>query len=469
MSRLIFKSTIRPMAVAGQFYPADRAALERVIKTNLEAAPPVRASGTIKIIIVPHAGYDYSAGVAALAYKALAGQKIQRVYLLGNSHHDYFSGLAVDNHDFWETPLGRVAVDTEKVKELAAASPLLEINNAPHQSEHGLETQVPFLQTVLGSDFKIVPLLFGNTDDNDYEAVAKILAANLVDGDLIVVSSDMSHYPPYEAANKIDRQTLELIKNKDLTGLSEEAKAALSAQINEQTILCGLEAVKTALALAEQLNLEPQVLGYKNSGDTFLGDKNQVVGYGAVIFTSSDLNSAEQKILLNIARTSVENYVRNKKISEFEIKDERLKIPQGAFVTLKKNGELRGCIGQIIAINPLWQVVRDMAMAAAAEDNRFYPVAADELARLDYEISVLSRPRLISDWRQIRLGRDGVIVRKGLKSGVFLPQVASESGWTEEKFLSELCAQKAGLAPDCYKNDPEVELSVFQAQIFEGK
>lgn len=466
MPGLKFKSTVRQMAVAGQFYPADREELGRVVKTNLAAAPEVKTNGTIKMIIVPHAGYDYSAGVATLAYKALAGQKIKRVYLLGNSHHAYFPGLVVDSHDFWETPLGRVPVDTKKVKDLAAASPLFKINDAPHQPEHGLEVQLPFLQTVLGADFKIVPLLFGNTDDNDYAAVAKILAANLEDGDLIVISSDMSHYPTYAVANEIDRQTLELIKNKDLVGLSEEAKSALSAQTNEQTILCGYEAVKTAMVLADQLNLEPQVLGYKNSGDTLGADKSQVVGYGAVIFTATGLNAAEQKILLNIARTSVENYVRNNKISEFKINDDRLKTPQGAFVTLKKSGELKGCIGQISAEDPLWRVVRDMALAAATEDSRFYPVTTDELDQLAYEISVLSVPQPVSDWRQINLGRDGVIIKKGLRSGVFLPQVATESGWTKEKFLSELCAQKAGLAPDCYKNDPAVELSIFQAQVF---
>jgi len=460
------KSTIRPAAVAGQFYPASRGELEQVVKANLEAAPTTATKGTTKMIIIPHAGYEYSAGVAALAYKALTGQKIKRVYLLGNSHHDYFSGLAADNHDFWETPLGHVPVDMEKTKELMAASPLIKINNVPHEPEHDLEVQLPFLQIILGSSFKIVPLLFGNSDNNDYEVAGKILAANLADGDLIVISSDLSHYPSCEVANKIDRQTLEFIANQDLIGLSKWAKDALSVPDDVQTILCGLEAVKTAMVLAKQLNLEPQVLGYKNSGDILGGDKRRVVGYGAIIFTSSDLNSAEQKILRNIAQTSVENYVKNKKILEFEIKDERLKAIQGAFVTLKKNGELRGCIGQIIADSPLWQVVRDMAIAAATEDNRFYPVTIDELTQLDYEISVLSVPRLISNWRQIRLGQDGVIVRKGRRSGVFLPQVATESGWTKEKFLSELCSQKAGLASDCYQNDPEVELSVFQAQVF---
>ena len=278
--------------------------------------------------------------------------------------------------------------------------------------------QLPFLQTVLKTDFKIVPLLFGSSDDNDWQTMTKILAANLTSGDLIVVSSDMSHYPSYQTANQIDRQTLEYIENKDLKNLSAYAQYVLSAPDNEQTILCALEAVKTAMALAQQLNLSPQVLGYKNSGDTLFGDKKRVVGYGAVIFTARDLgelNLSDQKVLLDIARTSVESYVKNKKIPDFKIENERLNATQGAFVTLKKSEELRGCIGQVISTTPLWQVVRDMAIAAATKDDRFSPVTTNELNQLDYEISVLSVPQLITDWREIKLGQDGVIVSKGLK------------------------------------------------------
>lgn len=467
--KLSHKTTIRHAEVAGQFYPASQAALTNVVTTNLESAPAIKTEGPIKIIIVPHAGYDFSAGVAALAYKPLAQENIKRVYILGRAHHNYFSGLVADSHDFWETPLGRVAVDTEKIKELAAISPLIKIDSSLHQPEHSLEVQLPFLQTVLKTDFKIVPLLFGSSDDNDWQTMTKILAANLTSGDLIVVSSDMSHYPSYQTANQIDRQTLEYIENKDLKNLSAYAQYVLSAPDNEQTILCALEAVKTAMALAQQLNLSPQVLGYKNSGDTLLGDKKRVVGYGAVIFTARDLgelNLSDQKVLLDIARTSVESYVKNKKMPDFKIENERLNATQGAFVTLKKSEELRGCIGQVISTTPLWQVVRDMAIAAATKDDRFSPVTTNELNQLDYEISVLSVPQLITDWREIKLGQDGVIVSKGLKSGIFLPQVANESGWGLEKFLSELCVQKAGLAADCYKNDSQVLIKIFQAQVF---
>ena len=179
------------------------------------------------------------------------------------------------------------------------------------------------------------------------------------------------------------------------------------------------------------------------------------------------LNKNQQKELLDIARQTVENYVREGKIPEFEIKDERLKRKEGAFVTLHKGKELRGCIGQIIPSGaPLWKVVRDMAIAACSEDYRFNLVAENELDKIDYEISVLSVPEKIDNWKNIELGKHGVIVEKGSRGGVFLPQVATETGWDLEEFLSQLCSQKAGLNPDCYKNDKDIKLKVFTAQVF---
>ncbi|MBU4319369.1 MAG: AmmeMemoRadiSam system protein A [Proteobacteria bacterium] len=182
---------------------------------------------------------------------------------------------------------------------------------------------------------------------------------------------------------------------------------------------------------------------------------------------NSILNKKQQQELLKIARASVEGYIRSGSAAKFSISDDRLKVKEGAFVTLRKDGKLRGCIGQIIPSGKaLWQVVRDMAVAAAVEDNRFLPVRAEELEELKYEISVLSAPRKINNWQGIELGKHGVIIKKGLRSGVFLPQVADETGWSKEEFLAQLCCQKAGLSADCYKNDANVELKIFTAQVF---
>ena len=182
---------------------------------------------------------------------------------------------------------------------------------------------------------------------------------------------------------------------------------------------------------------------------------------------NSRLNKKQQLELLNIARRTVESYLRQGKAPEFKIDDQRLKRKEGAFVTLRQSGQLRGCVGQLASSDtPLWQVVRNMARAAASEDHRFEQVSESELEEIDYEISVLSAPERISSWQDIELGRHGVIVKKGLCSGVFLPQVAHETGWTKEEFLAQLCSEKAGLPLDCYKNDPEVELMIFTAQVF---
>ncbi|MCK4554898.1 AmmeMemoRadiSam system protein A, partial [Candidatus Parcubacteria bacterium] len=169
-------------------------------------------------------------------------------------------------------------------------------------------------------------------------------------------------------------------------------------------------------------------------------------------------------------RATVESYVRDGKVPKFDVSDERLKWKEGAFVTIHKDSKLRGCIGQIVPSGkPLWQVVRDMAIAACSKDHRFSPVSKKELDDIDYEVSVLSVPEKINNWQDIELGKHGIILQKGLRSGVFLPQVADETGWSKEEFLSQLCWQKAGLAPDCYKNDSDVELKVFTAQVFREK
>ena len=179
-----------------------------------------------------------------------------------------------------------------------------------------------------------------------------------------------------------------------------------------------------------------------------------------------NLSKKQQKELLNIAKTTVEKFVSEGKVADFKITDERLMKPEGVFVTINKNGELRGCIGLIVSTGkPLWKNVRDMAIAAT-EDNRFAPVSVAELPDLTYEISVLSQPQEIKNWQEIKLGEHGVIVSRGRNKGVFLPQVAAETGWDLEEFLSQLCYQKAGLPPDCYRNDPQVKLEIFSAQVF---
>ena len=494
-------SKIRAPAVAGQFYPADPDKLKEKIEKYLDDAKSgLELALNPRAIIVPHAGYDYSGVVAAHAFNALKEKEIKTVVIISNSHTDYFSGIAIDDSDAWETPLGQVPLESELADRLVESSEGIKFNSDVHTSDHTLEVQLPFLQTVLKDGFKIVPIVFGNTGGQVYAELAAALADNLGEDDLVVVSTDLSHYPSYADAKRIDEQTLEKIKSGDIKILEEHIKTVESQGIKgEQTLCCGIDGVKTLMVLAKKLDWEQtEILKYANSGDVATGDKTRVVGYGAVAFGEKaenrkpldfpstrlgtgardrqktgkseadikSLNSVQQNMLLNIAKETVEAKILGKSLPEYEIKDERLNWQEGAFVTLKIRGELRGCIGQIIpSSKPLWQVVSDMAVSACAEDPRFPPVSKGELGRLEYEISVLSAPKQIDDWQKIEMGKHGVIIKQGYQSGVFLPQVATETGWDKETFLSELCAQKAGLHPNCYK-DKATEIQIFTAQVF---
>lgn len=475
-----YAEAIRKAAVVGQFYPADEKLLEHNINKYLSGINLVISNkNNPKAILVPHAGYEFSGPVAAHAYSLLRDREFKTVVIICNSHTGYFDGIAIDNNDYWETPLGQVAVDKELAYELSKNDESINFNSEAHAQEHTLEVQLPFLQTTLKPGFKIVPVLFGNSDSEAYKKLSKALTANLEKDDLIVVSTDLSHYPHYDDANLIDKKTLDLIAAGDIDDLNNHIlDIEEKSYPNEQTMCCGIDGVKTLMNLMQKMNWEGQVLNYANSGDRPEGDKNQVVGYGAVAFWASEnkksqvadeLSKAQQAELLQIARNTVEMYIKEGKIPQYNIQDQRLSRQEGAFVTIHKGDNLRGCIGQIIPSDkPLWQVVQEMAISAATEDYRFDPINRNELAEIDYEVSVLSRPQKIKKWQDIELGKHGVIVKKDYRSGVFLPQVATETGWDLDEFLEQLCAQKAGLPASCYK-DESVDLEVFTAQVFSEK
>ncbi len=281
---------IRQPAVAGQFYPADARELRGVVNGYLkeaETSPPplLIKEGNIKALIAPHAGYVFSGPVAAHAYKELKGRKTETVVIIGNSHAAYFNGIAIDDSDAWRTPLGEVEVDKELAEKLMKMDGEVKFNSEAHRAEHSLEVQAPFLQLVLKDNFKIAPLLFGNAGEDGYKKLAAALAKNLGDGDLVVISSDMSHYPSYEDANKIDNETLKKIKEGSIEELEAHIAQVENKNIsNEQTLLCGIDAVKTIMELANILGWRAEILKYANSGDAPIGDKESVVGYGAVVF-----------------------------------------------------------------------------------------------------------------------------------------------------------------------------------------
>ena len=277
---------IRPAYFAGQFYSADADDLQAEVSEYLNKADTaLPANIKPKALLSPHAGYDFSGFVSAHSYKTLLNRQIDIVFLLGNSHAHLFEGIAVDDSDYWQTPLGEVPVDKKTVESVVSANERIFADASVHLGDHILEVQLPFLQVALPGDFKIVPIVFGNSNPGDYQILADILASNLGENNLIVASSDLSHYPEYTVANDIDRHTLKLVANRDVVSLENYFQEVMAQNIpNEETTMCGPDGVKTIMNLAKRFAWEGEILYYANSGDVPIGDKERVVGYGSVCF-----------------------------------------------------------------------------------------------------------------------------------------------------------------------------------------
>lgn len=470
---------VRRPAVAGAFYPANKERLKEKIQKCLENVEKIDIDGRIIAIIVPHAGYDYSGQVAGYSFKQLEGCQIDTTVIICNSHTAYFTGIAVDDRDAWQTPLGLIMIDKALADKLVNGDKEIQYNSNVHRNDHTIEVQIPFLQTVLKPNFRIVPVLFGNAHDDAYKKLAELLSENLGKNDIVVISTDMSHYPGYEDANRIDQKTLEIIKEGDVSKLEAYIKDVKTQNIpGEQTLCCGIDGVKTVIELSNILGAKIEILHYANSGDVKIGDKSRVVGYGSVvlyipedleekgamIMDEEHLNTQEKKKLLEIAKLSIIEAVTGKQQSRPKVTEERLNENCGAFVTIKKHGQLRGCIGYIIAVKPLYQTVKDVAKSAAVGDPRFSPMTEDELKDMEIEVSALTPLRQIDDVNEIEVGKHGIMMKRGFYSGLLLPQVATEYGWDRTTFLEHTCL-KAGLPTDAWK-DKSTEIYVFSADVF---
>lgn len=453
--------------VAGGFYPADPQELSQMIDGFLAAARFEEIANIIALIS-PHAGYQYSGPVAAFGYKAIKGKNYKTVILLAPSHYVGFSGIAVWKKGKFRTPLGDIPVDAQMAEQLIAQSPNASFKPEVFFREHSLETQLPFLQKSLIS-FQIVPVIMGQPSLNDCREFANTLVKVIGNRDdvLVVASTDLSHFHPFNEAAAIDQQTLNYLNNFDAEGLWNSSSRA-------DLRMCGLVPVVTALLYAQGRGASNiKILKYANSGEV-TGDLVSVVGYAsAVIYRrenpkgANQMLSAEQKKrLLEIARQSLETYVKTGKRAEFSTDDPMLKRESGAFVTLNEYKELRGCIGRIVGDMPLYQVIAQMAIEAGTGDPRFSPVKPEELKDLEYEISVLSPLEKITEVNQIKVGAHGIIIRKGFNSGLLLPQVATEYGWDRETFLEQTC-HKAGLPVDAWKKGAEIY--IFSAEVFSEK
>jgi len=474
---------IRPPAVAGTFYPGDSLDLARTVKDFLQSTrlsrPRVKPLG----LICPHAGYLYSGMVAAAGYKQLSGYEYSTVVVISPSHREPFMFSSVYCAGGYGTPLGTLAVDAGLAGSIVGAGDNSvrcgDQGHLPKQvryGEHALEVQLPFLQMILGPGIKIVPIVMGSQNRAACAALAGALAAALRGREdvLLVASTDLSHFHDYRRASQIDTRLASYVKSCDHRGL-------LRALESREVEACGGGPMAVVMMACEELGAGGvRILSQANSGDV-TGEKDRVVGYLSAMLYHTDrledagtdssnagermgLTDQEKKYLLRLAREVINCSVSGGVKPSAEAITPTLAEQRGAFVTIKKKGRLRGCIGYIEAVKPLVETVSEMATAAALRDHRFSPVSAEELDQLELEISVLSPLYKISDPEEIEVGRHGLIVRLGAYQGLLLPQVATEYGWDRETFLSQTC-RKAGLPPDAWKAK-DIEIQAFTAEVF---
>jgi len=492
----------RQAAVAGLFYPREKDELAKTLDGLLDAAEEKQV-GRLRGLVCPHAGYEFSGPVAASGYKLLKGRQFDTVIVMAPSHYAQFQGASIPDVDAYETPLGMIVL-SPKAAELARVAPF-SVNprcavrrpdwwrrapkevppfgqDTPHTWEHSLEVQLPFLQRTLGQ-FELVPIVFGEVEP---AAVAKTIVPRLDDRTLLVASSDLSHYHPYEVAERLDGLCVKAICDLDAEGVAE-AEA------------CGRGPIEALVRIAKQKGWKAKLLDCRNSGDTS-GNRGQVVGYAAVAFYEPDgaapepepqaeppepelrepatpppkaqrFSSEERAFLLDLARRTVEAAAAGDPLPEPELTD----VPPAAkeqlacFVTLTKHGELRGCIGSLVPTQPLYRDVIDRARAAAVEDHRFTPVRPDELDEIEVEVSVLTVPRRL-DYTgaddllaRLRPGVDGVVLRVGQGQATFLPQVWEQLP-DKETFLSRL-SMKAGLPAYAWRS-PGALVFTYQVEAF---
>ena len=461
---------VRPATQANRFYTGDARELSEEVDSFLALHRGATIYHHVAAVIVPHAGYYFSGRVAASAYMSVpADQPYKRIFLLGPSHHEWLDGASVNTEaDYYATPLGNVKVDRETARSISDADSVFSYQPKAHDREHCLEVQLPFLQRRFGDVPPIVPIIISTNDFNKLKRIAHVLKPYFTEENLFVISSDFSHYPSYEDACEVDALTGKAIE----TGSVEAFIAALeqnarSGKRNLATSACGELAIATLMLMMDG-SYEVKHLMYQNSGDADNHDHSRVVGYHSfAIVRKSDagfaLSDDEKRLLKEIALTSIKDSLAGKEISHSSPLTTHLSAKCGAFVSLHKHGRLRGCIGHFGEDIPLHEIVAEMARAAAFEDPRFMPVTADELADIDIEISVLTPMRRIESLDEFELHRHGIYIRKGYRSGTFLPQVADEVNWTKEEFVSHCAQDKAGIGWDGWK---DAELYVYEAIVF---
>jgi AmmeMemoRadiSam system protein B/AmmeMemoRadiSam system protein A len=477
------ENDIRLPVVAGRFYPASASALKQAVRKFMEDAVPVQVKNPL-VIVVPHAGYVFSGQIAADGFRQAADHPYDIVVILGTNHTSgSFRKISIYPGDGFSTSLGTAMIDKEAVEALLAADPDCVLDKSLHQQEHSIEVQLPFIQ-ILFPYARIVPAVIGAPDIGLCRRFGEALAGVLKNRRaLIVASADLSHYPHADAAEDVDAKTLAAMEKLDPALLQKVTQAQMNRGIpNLHTCCCGEAAVMAAISAAKAMGATGgKVIRYAHSGNVPIGEQDRVVGYGAVVYhadpgsvsanksdppaSSSNplLTNADKRALLALVRETLARKLSRQTVHVAQGLSPGAKQKRGVFVTLKKRGDLRGCIGRMIPDKPLHELVGAVALQSALEDPRFKPVTLPELKDLEIEISVLTPMTPVPGADHIVVGRDGVLIRKGGRSAVFLPQVAPEQGWGRGEMLEHLC-RKAGLPPGSWKEGSE--LLTFQAIVF---
>ena len=474
----VYCETIKSYEFAGSWYPESPGVLRETLDKFFSKADVTVPQGDILGVISPHAGYIYPGPIAAYSYKALEGKDFDTVILMGPTHRYDFRGVSIYPEGSFETPLGNLEVDSEVGRQFKDL-PFVRFDPAFFYAEHSLVVQLPFLVKVLGN-VKIVPVIFGEVSYSEMQRLAdKMVELSREKDFLVVVSTDLSHFHTYEKAKEIDTDTVDLIKRKEVESL-------WTTRWEGKGRACGIKPVVAFLSYVKARGGQIEILKYANSGDT-AGDKRRVVGYlSALAYLDKNqkpiaedkkksnlkgvnmgeftLTRQEKVVLLKIARSTLESYLKNSSRPKLSVDSETLKTKRGAFVTLNKRGDLRGCIGRIVGDTPLYETVAEYAIHAAVEDPRFPAVKYDELKDIEIEISVLTPFTEVKNLDEIEVGKHGLMIRRGFNSGLLLPQVPVEWGWDKKTFLEHTC-RKAGLPVDAYK-DRNATLYRFSAIVF---
>lgn len=461
-----------PCAGAGRWFPDDAERLARLVDAYVGVEPP-SLGGPPVALIVPHAGYQYSGSVAGKAFAALKGHTYRRVILIGISHQMPIRGASVLRVDAYETPLGSIPVDIE-ARDAILACPVVTEQPAAHRTEHSVENQLPLLQRV-AKDFKMVEVLVGDLTAAQRTDLADAVRPLVTDGTLLVVSSDFTHYGtnygyvPFrdnvpKNLEMLNGMAVHRIVQIDLPGWEKNL-------VDTRDTICGRYAIGLLLKIVEPWeDIRAARVAFDMSGRQ-TGDWQNSVTYASIAMWrgGQGLTAAEQRTLLALARDTVTQFLKTGNRPDADPKKHdltaALKADGAAFVTLKNAGRLRGCIGHIMAVGPLYQSIVENA-CQACKDFRFVdnPITSAEVPALEIEISVLTPTRRLHDLEKIVIGRDGLIMARGRNRGVFLPQVPVEQKWDRTQYLTHLCG-KAGLPPDAWK-DPATELYQFSAQVF---